>query len=624
MSKKRSEASVDDEFGVKRRRMSKFGVLAEFDEGNEDCSAEIGQAVLDVTEAEKTEKSREKIEKISRRRAKVFGAPSIGIKRAELHLDDIAHLAHSFLIPAEIPKPGWFRPGNFKKPSHLVLARINCDERLICDENKKMAFLREFFGNPFVPVEQSVCETMDFWKRLTEISLPRMSHIKALLKKNKNLLAPGMDTELKLQFLTSVEQMMYFNYPLAGFTEEIEGIASIVNSKAHYGKLTKNSPIFVVDCEMCQTTANKAELTRITMIDEQGNIVIDSFVKPKNPITDYVTCFSGVTKESLEGVTVTVEDVQQALRRVLPPDAILAGHSIENDLMAMRVSHPYCIDVGLIYSMRMNRNNRQSLRKLTSYYLREDIQSSENGHCSYEDCWATLELLKLKLEHGPTFGSVPDGFDYVKWSETLDNSKDKKELDKEIKENKKTYVKDVKLPPPRCVGYCEACNTEIKSQCCVEDCLCMKHQPKKCIMCVGRDEEYPDPPEHERFNYGHAVKKYVEKSKTSLKDASELFPLRKALFARYLNTLEEHVKVQNLTVIDITNHKTPTEIKNNVLDANVIESDMCVIEYNAEENTEEEVDGLVKYIHSSMAPLGVFALLMCTSARAIMYFGVKV
>lgn len=68
--------------------------------------------------------------------------------------------------------------------------------------------------------------------------------------------------------------------------------------------------------------------------------MIDTFVRPRNPITDYVTCFSGVTEECLRDVTVRVEDVQEAFQRVLPADAILCGHSIENDLMAMRMSHP--------------------------------------------------------------------------------------------------------------------------------------------------------------------------------------------------------------------------------------------------------------------------------------------
>lgn len=68
--------------------------------------------------------------------------------------------------------------------------------------------------------------------------------------------------------------------------------------------------------------------------------MIDTYVKPVNKIIDYVTCFSGVTEESLRGVSVRLSHVQDAFRRILPPDAILCAHSIENDLKALRMSHP--------------------------------------------------------------------------------------------------------------------------------------------------------------------------------------------------------------------------------------------------------------------------------------------
>lgn len=40
----------------------------------------------------------------------------------------------------------------------------------------------------------------------------------------------------------------------------------------------------------------------------------------------------------LEPVTTTVKDIQRELEELLPSDAILVGHSISNDLIAMRVS----------------------------------------------------------------------------------------------------------------------------------------------------------------------------------------------------------------------------------------------------------------------------------------------
>lgn len=172
--------------------------------------------------------------------------------------------------------------------------------------------------------------------------MPKREQLKRFFKtRNDPLKELHNDEVLKLALLTTTEEMAGLNYPLHGFDGDfIPGIAPVLPTKDQYGKVTKNSPIFVIDCEMCVTEAQKSELTRVTLIDEHGETLLDTFVKPFNKIVDYVTCFSGVTEDSLRGCSVTLHHVQEAFRRILPPDAILCGHSIENDLKALRLSHP--------------------------------------------------------------------------------------------------------------------------------------------------------------------------------------------------------------------------------------------------------------------------------------------
>lgn len=47
--------------------------------------------------------------------------------------------------------------------------------------------------------------------------------------------------------------------------------------------------------------------------------------------------FSGITSMMLKSVTTRLADVQTKILQLLPPDAVLVGHSLDNDLRVLQV-----------------------------------------------------------------------------------------------------------------------------------------------------------------------------------------------------------------------------------------------------------------------------------------------
>ncbi|KAG0084033.1 hypothetical protein BGZ92_010250 [Podila epicladia] len=162
--------------------------------------------------------------------------------------------------------------------------------------------------------------------------------------------------------------------------------------------------LLAMDCEMCRTSAG-SELTRISVLDESGETIYDTLVMPDNPIIDYLTQYSGMTAERLEGVTTTLTDVQAELKKLVSYDNILVGHSLENDMKVLKFAHPFIIDTSKLYHHTRGPPYRASLKWLAHKWLSRNIQQGgANGHDSVEDAKACLDLVKLKLEKGPLFG----------------------------------------------------------------------------------------------------------------------------------------------------------------------------------------------------------------------------
>eukprot|EP00088_Acartia_fossae_P018632 TRINITY_DN20754_c0_g1_i5.p1 TRINITY_DN20754_c0_g1~~TRINITY_DN20754_c0_g1_i5.p1 ORF type:complete len:626 (-),score=150.86 TRINITY_DN20754_c0_g1_i5:35-1912(-) len=212
----------------------------------------------------------------------------------------------------------------------------------------------------------------------------------------------------KLELILNVDQMRQegFILPVSGKENKYE---DFVNTKDKYKEVSEDSPLIAVDCEFCRTK-NGQELAYICLITEKLEVLYKSYVQPSDPVLDYQTIYSGVTKEHLRGVTTSLSDVQAAVRQLLPSDCILVGHSLNSDLKVMQMMHPYVMDTSVMYNLSGHRRHKSKLRELSSIFLRKEIQAEETGtefgHCPEEDAIATMELALLKLNKGLAFGDA--------------------------------------------------------------------------------------------------------------------------------------------------------------------------------------------------------------------------
>jgi len=148
-------------------------------------------------------------------------------------------------------------------------------------------------------------------------------------------------------------------------------------------------------------TGKRSSVARVTLVDWDGRIVYDEFVRQDQEVTDYRTFVSGITPLDVEDATLTLEECREEVQSMIA-DKILVGHALKNDLRALGLTHPWMAtrDTAKYEPFMQTRFEDnilwpRKLKELALEKLERKIQRDGEAHSAYEDAAAAMDLYRL-------------------------------------------------------------------------------------------------------------------------------------------------------------------------------------------------------------------------------------
>jgi RNA exonuclease 4 len=167
-------------------------------------------------------------------------------------------------------------------------------------------------------------------------------------------------------------------------------------------------------------------LARVSLVDWNGNTLLDTFVQVPQRVTDFRTHVSGVRPSDItykdSTPSQTLLDVTTCRKKVgqLLEGKIVIGHALQNDFRALMLHHPKerirdTARYPPLMKARGKNGGKLRPRKLRDlvyeYVMGMEIQKKGQAHSSVEDAIGVMEVYK----------SVRDG-----WEKYLDEKKNPK------------------------------------------------------------------------------------------------------------------------------------------------------------------------------------------------------
>jgi RNA exonuclease 4 len=193
------------------------------------------------------------------------------------------------------------------------------------------------------------------------------------------------------EILQERQQLKHAQYEEEKKKEKIQQIPDEVKSQ-----------YVALDCEMVGigSDGKKSALARVSIVDWDLNVLLDTFVKVPIRVTDFRTHVSGVEPKHIKDKNaMDVEECRNKVAEILK-DKILVGHALTNDFKALMLNHPKAKirDTAKYRPFQRYGNGKwrpRKLRDLVSENLKGNDGFQEGEHNSVEDARRTMELFQL-------------------------------------------------------------------------------------------------------------------------------------------------------------------------------------------------------------------------------------
>jgi RNA exonuclease 4 len=190
----------------------------------------------------------------------------------------------------------------------------------------------------------------------------------------------------------------------------------------------KEDPLkyLAMDCEMVGFGADGKEhaLARVSLVNFNGAVLLDTFVKPNVKVTDFRTEVSGVYPHNIIDAP-DLATVQQQVTQLLE-GRVLIGHSLKNDFRVLLLGHPRgsIRDTSKYRPFRkLSRGKNPSLRMLAQQILGITIQTG--SHDSVDDARVAMLLYRRVKDDWENYLFRQEGKVFKKKKKTTKSKKKK-------------------------------------------------------------------------------------------------------------------------------------------------------------------------------------------------------